>query len=87
MSTARFKTVFPLAVHLGGYNLYGGKINISRNATLHQLCGRGPQCDRQGKSFTKPLTLTLAVVFLTSDLYLLSDVERLAISKKVVLPP
>ena len=76
---------FPLAVHLGGYRRYWGKFNISRNATLLQLCGRRPQRDRQGKSFTKPFNLTLAVVFLTSTFYLLSHVRKLEISKKVVL--
>ena len=49
--------------------------------------GRGPKFDRQGKSFTKPFNLTLAVTFLTSDLYLLSHVKRLEISEKAVLPP
>ena len=73
--------------HFGGYSRCGGEINISRNAALHKLCGRGPQCDRQGKSFTKPCNLTVAVVCLTSDLYSLSHVERLEISKKAVLPP
>ena len=40
-----------------------------------------------GKNFTKSFKLTLAVVFLTSDLYLLSQMERLGIPKKVLLPP
>ena len=83
---ARVKTVFPLAVHLGGLTPSGGNVNISQHVPLHQLCGRGPQCDRQGKSFIKPFNLTLTVVFLTSDLYLLCHVERFEISKKVVLP-
>ena len=87
MSAARVKTVFPLAVHLGGYKGHGGKPNISRNAPLHQRCGKGPQWDRQGKSFTKPFNLTLAVVFVSSELYLLSQVERLRISEKAVLSP
>ena len=65
----------------------GGKVKISRNAPLHLLCGKGPQCDRQGKSFTKPFNLTLTVTFLTSELYWLSHVERLEILEKVVLPP
>ena len=79
--------MFPLAVHMGGYSRCGEKINILRNAVLHEVCGRGPQCDRQGKNFTKPFNLTLAVVFLTSDLYWLSHVESLGISEKAVLPP
>ena len=86
VSAARFKTVFPLAVHLGGYIRCVGKVNISPHVPLHKLCGRGPQCDRQGKNFTKPFNLTLAVVFLTSELYWLSHVERWDISEKVVLP-
>ena len=87
VSAARVKTVFPLAVHLGGYNGHWGKVNISLPTPLHHCCGRGPQWDRQGKSFTKPFNLTLAVVFIPSELYLLSDVERLGISEKVVLSP
>ena len=87
VSVARVKTLFPLAVHLGGHNRCGGKFNTSRNAFLHQLCGRGPQCDCQGKSFTKPFNLTLVVVFLTSDLCLLTLVVRLGFLEKVVLPP
>ena len=81
------KTVFPLAVHLGAFTRYGGKVNISQHVPLHKLCGRGPQCERQGKNFTKPFNLTLAVVFLTSELYWLSHVERLGISEKVGIPP
>ena len=87
VSAARFKTVFPLAVHLGGYIRCMGKVNISPHVPLHKLCGRGPQCDRQGKSFTKTFNLTLVTVFLASEQYLLSHVERLGISEKVVLPP
>ena len=86
VSVARVKTLFPLAVHLGGYIRCVGKVNISQHVPLHKLCGRGPQCDRQGKNFTKPFNLTLAVVFLTSELYWLSHVERWDISEKVVLP-
>ena len=67
---------FPLAVHLGAFPLSGGKVNISQLVPLHKLCGRGPQCDRQGKNFTKPFNLTLAVAFLTSELYWLYQVER-----------
>ena len=78
---------FSLAVDLGGYSGYGGRSHISQNATFHQLCGRGPWCDRRRKNFTKPFKLTMAVVFLTSDLYLLSHVGRLQISQKVVLSP
>ena len=83
---ARVKTVFPLAVHLWGFTRSEEKVKISQPAPLHKLCGRGPQCDRQGKNFTKPFNLTLAVVFLTSELYWLSHVERWDISEKVVLP-
>ena len=81
------KQLFPWRSTWGDIIVVWGKVNISRNAPLHQLCGRGPQCDRQGKSFPKPFNLTLAAVFLTSDLYLLSHLERLEISKKVALPP
>ena len=87
MSAARVKTVFPLAVHIGGYNGHGWKVNFSRNTPPHKCCERGPQWDRQGKSFTKPFNLTLAVVFVSSELYLLSQVERLRISEKAVLSP
>ena len=87
VSAARYKSVFPLAVHLGGYIRYGGKVNTSHHVPLHELCGRGTQCDRQGKSFTEPFKLTLAVVFLTSGLYSLSHVKRLGIPENVVLPP
>ena len=72
---------------LGGTYSSWGNVDISQHVPLHQVCGRGPQCDRQGKSFTKPFNLTLAVVFLTSELYSLSHVESLEISKKAVLPP
>ena len=41
----------------------------------------------RGKSFTKPFNLTLMVVFLTSNKYLLYQVKRNGISEKVVLPP
>ena len=81
------KTVFPLAFHLGAFTRYGGKVNSSQHVPLHKLCGRGPQCDRQGKNFTKPFNLTLAVVFLTAELYWLSHRESWEISEKVVLPP
>ena len=80
------KTVFPLAFHLGAFTRYGGKVKISQHVPLHKLCGRGPQCDRQRKNFTKPFNLTLVVVFLASELYWLSHVERWDISEKVVLP-
>ena len=87
VSAARVKTVFPLAVHLWGFTRCAEKVNISQPAPLHKLCGRGPQCDRQGKNFTKPFNLTLAVVFLTAELYWLSHRESWEISEKVVLPP
>ena len=83
---ARVKTGFPLAVPVWGFTRDGGKVNISQPAPLHKLCGRGPQCDRQGKNFTKPFNLTLAVVFLASKLCLLCHVEKLRISEKVGLP-
>ena len=84
---ARVKSVLPLAVHLGGNVGHWGKVTISQHVLFRQLCGTGPQCDRQGKTFTKSFNLTLAVVFLTSELYWLSHVERLEILEKVVLPP
>ena len=87
VSATRVKTVFPLAVHLGAFTRYVGKRNIFQHVPLHKLCGRGPQCDRQGKNFTKPFNLTLAVVFLTAELYWLSHRESWEISEKVVLPP
>ena len=64
----RVKTVLPLAVHLGRFTRSGGKVNISQPVPLHKLCERGPQCDHQGKDFTKPFNLTLAVVFLNAEL-------------------
>ena len=81
------KTVFPLAIHLGGHSRCGRIVKILRNTPLQYLCGRGPRWDRQGKNFTKAFYLTLTVVFLTSELYLLSQVKRLGISEKVVLSP
>ena len=83
----RVESVFPLAVHLGGYIRSERKVKIFQHIPLHYLCGRGHQCDRQGKSFTKAFKLTQLVVFLASELYWLSHVERLGISEKVVLPP
>ena len=87
MSTVKVKTVFPLAVHMGVYIQAGEKLKISQHAPLHQCCEGGPVCDRRRKSFAKPFNLTLAVVFLTSDFYLLTHVKRLEISQKVVLSP
>ena len=78
---------FPLAIHLGGLTPCGENVNISKHVPFHKVCGRGPLCERQGKSFTKPFNLTLAVVLLASYTYLLSHVERLEISKKVVPSP
>ena len=87
VSAARVKTVFPLAVHLGGYIQYGRTLNISLNFPHCKLCGRGPKCDRRGKKLFKPFNLTLAAVVFTSELYWLSHVERFGILGKVVLPP
>ena len=87
MSAAGVKTVFPLAVHLGEIlDMREENQHFMESPFLSNLGGRGPQWDRQGKSFTKPFNLTLAAVFLTLDLYLLSHVERLGISEKVRSP-
>ena len=63
----------------------GREIIISQNAPLHELCGRSPMCDRQGKSFTKPFNFTLVVDFIISALHLLSHVKRLGILEKVAV--
>ena len=43
------------------------KVKISQHHPADVCCGGTHLCDRQGKSFTKPVNLPLAVVFLTSD--------------------
>ena len=78
---------FPRAVHLGVFNGQGGRAKFHVIPLSLTLVGEGSQCDRQGKSFTKPFNLTLEVEFLNSDLCSLSQMKRLGISKKVVLFP
>ena len=66
---ARFKTVFPLAVHLGLDCDVFAKINILWEAS-HEINGVGGALgDRQWKNFSNPLKLTLAAVFHTSESY------------------
>ena len=64
-----------------------GEIVVLRDANRRELQMRVRLCDRQGKNFTKPFNLTLAIVFLTAELYWLSHRESWEISEKVVLPP
>ena len=68
VSAAKIKTIFPLAVHLRGYNLHGEKFQISRRTHLRPCCGKGLQWDRQGKKF-----LTLAADTCTCSLMFFSN--------------
>ena len=86
VSAARVETVFPLAVHLEGY-IRCGDIQDLTKSDFPNVFGRGPKCDRRGKTFTKHFKLTLTVVVLTSDLYLLSHVRRFRISQIVDAAP
>ena len=87
MSAASVKNVFPLAVHTVGYILY---VRNSPN-WQHQLCemcqGGRKECELQGKSFTKPFSLTLAALFPTSELCLLSHVLQFSLSQVVYIFP
>ena len=87
VSAASVKTVFPPAVHLDGYDRYGGQSTFHEMPPLHQLCVSGPLCDRQGKSFTKPFNLTCRLCFslLTCTCCLTWKVQEF--QKKLCLPP
>ena len=82
-----FKNVFPLAVHIGGYNRLGGKVKISQHHPADVCCGGTHLCERQGNSFTKPFKPTLVVVFLTCNLYLLPHVQRFGNAQNVEISP
>ena len=87
MCAARFKTLFPLAVHIVGNKRHGGKPTISQQYPPTKLSGEGPQGERQGKSFTKPFKWTLVLVFLTYKSYLLSHINRWGFSEIVDIHP
>ena len=47
--TARFKAVFPLAVHLGRYSLYGGKSTFHEIPLCMSFVGGVPSVTARGK--------------------------------------
>ena len=87
MCAARVKTVLPLAVHFGGPRSHWGEANISQQYPPTKLCAEGLQGDRQRKNFTKPVKRILVLWFLTSNLHLLSHINRLGISEIVDIHP
>ena len=50
MSAARVKTVFPLAVHIGGYNGHGEKVNFHEIPLSIKVVGGVPSGTARGKA-------------------------------------
>ena len=81
---ARTETIFPLAVHWGWYIRCGIKSTVVSKSPIISFVGEVPSVTAMER-FTKPFNVTPAVVFLISELHLLSQAKQLAISEKVVL--
>ena len=85
--TARFKTVFPLAVHLAGHEPCGGKPYISQQYSLKIGCVGRPRGERQWKNCSEPVGWTFVLRFLQAKLYLVSHINRFGISEIVDISP
>ena len=74
--TARFKKVFPLAVHIAGHKPSGGEAHHFTPVPSHNVVWGGPKGERQWKNFSKPFKWTLELYFLQATAYLVSHVKR-----------